>query len=72
MGFIRPSGPNALRKAVFLYCDLGSIKLEMYAFSGLMSGQVFLSSKEVHCFNASLSEQDFERVDGLSPLAGLY
>ena len=37
-----------------------------YTFLGKMSSEASEDSNEVHCFNASLSEQDLERVGGLS------
>lgn len=38
----------------------------MYAFSGEIRRDVRELSRDVHCLRASLSEQDFERVVGLS------
>ena len=40
-----------------------------YALSGETSKAVADERRDVHCFNASLSEQDFERVAGASARA---
>ena len=41
----------------------------MYAFSGETRREVADERRDVHCFNASLSEQDLERVGGASARA---
>ena len=41
----------------------------MYAFVGETKIEVAEESSDKHCFKASLSEQDFESVGGLSALA---
>ena len=44
----------------------------MYVFAGLISLQVYLLRREVHCLRASLSEQDLDSVGGLSPRASIH
>ena len=41
----------------------------IYALSGETSKEVVDERRDVHCFNASLSEQDFERVGEASARA---
>ena len=66
---MRPSGPNDLLHASGLYCDLGSMSVSRYACSDEMRREVVDESSDAHCFKASLSEQDFDRVGGASPRA---
>ena len=68
-GFMRPSGPKDRSHAFGLCWDFGRMSVLMYALSGETSKEVVDERREVHCFNASLSEQDFERVGGASARA---
>ena len=42
------------------------MSLSRYTFWGMISSEASEDSKDVHCLNASLSEQDLESVGGLS------
>ena len=63
---MRPSGPKDRLQAFGLCCDAGSMSVLMYALWGEIRREVVDERRDVHCFNASLSEQDFERVGGAS------
>ena len=66
---MRPFLPKDRSQAAGLYCDLGTMSVSMYAFTGDTSKEVVDESREVHCRNASLSEQDFDEVRGASARA---
>ena len=59
---MRPSGPKDRLQAIGRYCDAGRIRVVMYALCGETRREVLDERREVHCFRASLSEQDLERV----------
>ena len=50
----------------------GRTNVSRKAFSGHIRREATEDSKEVHCFNANLSEQDLDRVGWLSGLATQY
>lgn len=62
---------NARLHPEALYCDVGRIRVDMYAWSGLTRSEVGEERRDVHWWRDSLSEQDFDRVGGASPLDGL-
>ena len=68
---MRPLDENALSHAVEECCESGSTSVSMYALAGSTKRDERDDSNEVHCFDASLSEQDFDNVGGASPRAGL-
>ena len=63
---MRPSGPKDREQAFGRCWDVGRIRVWRYALDGEIRREVVDVRREVHCFNASLSEQDFERVGGAS------
>ena len=70
---MRPSGPKDREQAFGLCSDAGKMSVWIYALDGETRREVVEERRDVHCFNASLSEQDFERVGGASGRAyGLF
>ena len=63
---ILPLAENARVHPSSEHWDSGSITDERYALDGDMRTEVIDESRDVHCFNAILSEQDFETVGGAS------
>ena len=65
-GPMRPLGPKARVHALAEYCDDGRIRECRYAFSGEIKRDADDDKREVHCFRASLSEHDLDRLAGAS------
>lgn len=57
---------NALSQATLSKAGLGRTRESMYAFEGDIKDEAREPSRDVHCFKASLSEQDLESVAGQS------
>jgi hypothetical protein len=71
ISFILPSEEKARLQAISEYCDSGRTREEIYMLAGETSRDVTELRRDVHCFRAILSEQDFESVGGASGREGL-